>query len=38
MRAPSAQWPSTMPISVSGTGISTTSGSMNEPNCATTSR
>ncbi len=36
--APSAQWPSTMPISVSGTGVSTTSGSTNDPNCATTRR
>ena len=36
--APSAQWPSTMPISVRGTGVSTTSGSTNDPNCATTRR
>ena len=36
--APNSQWPSTMPISVSGTGTRITSGSWNEPNCATTSR
>ena len=36
--APSIQWPSTMPIKVNGTGVSTTRGSLNEPNCATTSR
>ena len=36
--APSSQWPSTMPISVSGTGIRITSGRRNEPNWATTRR
>ncbi len=30
--------PSTMPISVNGTGARMTSGNLNEPNCATTSR
>ena len=30
------QWPSMMPMSVSGTGVRMTSGSLNEPNCATT--
>ena len=34
----SSQCPSTMPIRVSGTGTRITSGSRNEPNCATTSR
>ena len=35
--APNSQWPSRMPISVSGIGVSTTSGSRKLPNCATTS-
>ncbi len=36
--APSIQWPSMMPISVSGTGVRMTSGSLNEPNWPTTRR
>ena len=32
--APNIQCPSMMPISVSGTGVRITSGSLNEPNCA----
>ena len=35
--APSSQWPSMMPISVSGIGVRITSGSRKLPNCATTS-
>ena len=35
--APNSQWPSTMPIIVSGTGgTSTRSGTLKLPNCATT--
>ena len=34
--APNSQWPSTMPISVSGIGVRMTSGSVKLPNCATT--
>ena len=34
--APNSQWPSMMPMKVSGIGVRITSGSLNEPNCATT--
>ena len=36
--APNIQCPSMMPISVSGTGVRITSGSLKMPNCATTRR
>ena len=36
--APNSQWPSTMPIRVSGIGVRMTSGRRKLPNCATTSR
>ena len=35
--APHSQWPNMIPRNVSGTGVSTTSGTRNDPNCATTS-
>ena len=31
-----SQWPSMMPMKVSGIGVRMTSGRRNEPNCATT--
>ncbi|MNL87523.1 hypothetical protein D3C87_2167160 [compost metagenome] len=34
--APNRKWPPRMPMKVSGTGIRITSGTLNEPNCATT--
>ena len=34
--AANSQCPRRMPMKVSGIGVSTTSGSLNEPNCATT--
>ena len=34
--APNSQCPSMMPMKVSGIGVRMTSGSLNEPNCATT--